>query len=76
MLTVRSATFGYGRQAIVQGIDLSLNAGEIVAVLGTNGAGKSTLVKPLLGTQPLLHGKECDVEPAKQRIAAEQAAPR
>ena len=57
MLTVQSATFGYRRQAIVQDIDLSVSAGEIVAVLGTNGAGKSTLVKTLLGIQPLLHGQ-------------------
>ena len=57
MLTVQSATFGYGGKPIVSEVDMSVKAGEIVAVLGTNGAGKSTLVKTLMGNQPPLAGR-------------------
>ena len=56
MLTVQSATFGYGRKPVVGHVSMTLQPGEVVAVLGTNGAGKSTLVKTLLGGQALLSG--------------------
>lgn len=56
MLTAASATFGYGRKAVVSDIDFTLARGEVTAVLGTNGAGKSTLVKTVLGLQRLLGG--------------------
>lgn len=40
---------GNGRVLAVQGIDLTINAGEIVAFLGPNGAGKTTTIDMLLG---------------------------
>jgi len=40
---------GYGATEILRGIDLKVNDGEIVAVLGSNGAGKSTLNRALSG---------------------------
>ena len=57
MLTLRSATIGYGRQALAREIDLDVRSGEITAILGVNGTGKSTLVKSILGSQALLKGK-------------------
>ena len=57
MLTLRSATIGYGRQALAEGIDLDVQAGSITAILGVNGTGKSTLVKSILGIQSLLKGR-------------------
>ncbi|MGH2499981.1 MAG: ABC transporter ATP-binding protein [Candidatus Limnocylindria bacterium] len=40
---------GYGPRPVLQGVDLALGSGEVVAVVGPNGAGKSTLVRALAG---------------------------
>ena len=43
MLEIRNLHAGYGSVEILRGIDLDVQRGEIVAVLGSNGVGKSTL---------------------------------
>ena len=43
LLEVRQLRGGYGRVEVLRGVDLAVNRGEIVALLGSNGAGKSTL---------------------------------
>lgn len=40
---------GYGEAMVIKGVDLCLQRGEVVAVLGKNGMGKSTLLKTLMG---------------------------
>ena len=57
MLEVRDLHAGYGLTRVLEGVSLHVNAGEIVAVLGSNGAGKTTLnmaisglVKPRAGS--------------------------
>ena len=52
MLTVRGLRVHYGSVAAVRGIDLDINAGEIVALLGANGAGKTTIARAIAGLLP------------------------
>lgn len=49
LLAARSVSRSYGSGEGVHGIDLSVSAGEIHALVGLNGAGKSTLMRLLLG---------------------------
>jgi branched-chain amino acid transport system ATP-binding protein len=49
LLAVTGLHTGYGATEILRGIDLAVNDGEIVAVLGSNGAGKSTLNRAISG---------------------------
>jgi zinc/manganese transport system ATP-binding protein len=57
VIRVRGAAAAVGGQSLWSGLDLSIGAGEFVAVLGPNGAGKSTLVKILLGLLPAAGGE-------------------
>jgi ABC-type sugar transport system ATPase subunit len=56
LLEVRSATKRFGAVVALEGVDLSVARGEIVALLGDNGAGKSTLIKAISGVHALDHG--------------------
>jgi branched-chain amino acid transport system ATP-binding protein len=49
MLEVENLVAGYGGADVLRGIDLRVQAGEIVAVLGANGVGKTTLNRALSG---------------------------
>jgi branched-chain amino acid transport system ATP-binding protein len=49
MIELRGITTGYGGTPVVHDIDLTVEAGEIVTLVGANGAGKSTLVKTISG---------------------------
>lgn len=48
-IELRRVTFGYGERPALRGVDLVVEPGEQVAVIGANGAGKSTLLAVLLG---------------------------
>ena len=50
MLTVQDLHAGYGEAEVLRGVDFTVNAGEVVAVLGSNGVGKSTLNRAISGT--------------------------
>jgi branched-chain amino acid transport system ATP-binding protein len=49
MLELRGLRVAYGRAQALHGIDLSVRAGEVVALLGANGAGKSTTLRAISG---------------------------
>jgi iron complex transport system ATP-binding protein len=51
-LSASNITIKLGGAAIVQGVSLSLRAGELVALVGPNGAGKTTLMRALAGLVP------------------------
>jgi branched-chain amino acid transport system ATP-binding protein len=57
LLTAKALRAGYGAGDVLQGIDIEIATGEIVAVLGRNGVGKSTLMKSLIGILPLRSGE-------------------
>jgi zinc/manganese transport system ATP-binding protein len=56
-VSMRSARVTFGRRTLWDGLDLDIEPGEFVAVLGPNGSGKTTLVRVLLGLLPLSAGE-------------------
>lgn len=56
MLLVEGLRARYGRIEVLHGLDLAVNSGEIVTVIGANGAGKTTLLRCLSGVHPVAGG--------------------
>ncbi len=52
MLEVRNLHAYYGKSHILQGVDMHIDAGEVVSLLGRNGVGRSTTVKAIMGEVP------------------------
>lgn len=52
LLHATGLSAGYGKIAVLHGVDLKVNEGEVVALLGPNGAGKTTLLRALSGLLP------------------------
>ena len=57
MLEVESLRAGYGRLPVLFDIDLTVNEGEVLAIVGPNGAGKSTLLKCIIGVVTPTEGR-------------------
>ena len=56
LLVLEEVTAGYGDQAVLSGITLSIQAEQRIGLLGVNGAGKSTLIKTIAGVLAPLSG--------------------
>jgi len=74
LLELKSVSVGYGRNRVLQNVNLTLERGEIVTLLGANGAGKSTLAKSISGLlrteagSILLDGEGIEALPPADRL--------
>lgn len=57
MLELRNITAGYGNIQVLHNIDIVINRGEIITLIGANGAGKSTTLMAVSGIVPVRSGK-------------------
>jgi urea transport system ATP-binding protein len=75
MLKIHNLSAAYGQSEVLHNIDISAQAGEIVALVGRNGMGKSTLMKSLIGVMParsgriLIDGADLSGLPSHERVA-------
>ncbi|EMP57542.1 branched-chain amino acid ABC transporter ATP-binding protein [Marinobacter santoriniensis NKSG1] len=75
MLAIKGLATSYGQIEVLHDIDVHINSGEIVSLVGANGAGKSTLLMSISGLQPMergsmvFEGKDLGKVSADQRVA-------
>lgn len=56
-LEIRNLSCGYAQHKVINGVSFSINAGEVIGLLGANGCGKTTLIKTILGLLPFQGGE-------------------
>ena len=71
VLTAKGLAKSYRGRRVVNGMSMSVNAGEIIGLLGPNGAGKSTFLKIISGQQEATSG-HVHLEPGKRMSVLEQ----
>ena len=57
LLSIRNVSAAYGKIAVLEGVSLHVESGELVTLIGANGAGKSTLMKVIMGIVPASAGE-------------------
>ena len=60
-IRLRSVSAGHGETVAIEGIDLAVEAGEAVSIIGRNGVGKTTLLATIMG-HTTLHGGAIDLD--------------
>lgn len=76
LLEISGLVSHYGRIEALHGIDVTVNEGELVALVGANGAGKTTLLRCISGVQGVTQGHirfdgdDITTSPAEKRVAA------
>ncbi len=56
MLNIADLTVSYGRRRVLEHVSLSVQSGEVLALIGPNGSGKSTLIRAVSGVVPIEGG--------------------
>src|SRR5271169_2809205 len=51
IISVRGLTVSYGDHRVLDGVDLDINRGEVMALLGGSGSGKSTMLRHIIGLE-------------------------
>ncbi len=74
-LVVDALRAGYGESQVLQGISLTIGAGEVVTLLGRNGMGKTTTVRAVMGLLPGLGGRVLGGRLAWDGMALDGLAP-
>ena len=57
LLDLKLICKSYGAVQVLSGVNLSIDAGDVLAICGDNGAGKSTLIKIISGAEPATSGQ-------------------
>jgi ABC-type Mn2+/Zn2+ transport system ATPase subunit len=57
LASCKNASFGYDKKAVLSGVNLEIEAGSFVGILGHNGSGKTTFLRTFLGLIPAVRGK-------------------
>jgi ABC-type Mn2+/Zn2+ transport system ATPase subunit len=68
LITLRETAFGYGGEAVIENVSLTVQRGEFIGLIGPNGAGKSTLFKGILKLLPPLAGSVTHAPALQRRI--------
>ena len=56
-LSIRSLSVSYGERKVLEDLDISIEKGEMVGLIGPNGSGKTTLLKSIAGLLPVNSGE-------------------